>query len=98
MSDAGGRLLLACCRAFVSSQAGGMRARLREVDDWDDLLHTAQEHGLPALLFWTVKSHCPDAIPAKVLTLLRSRFDANVKRALFLTSHLVKLLQRETRN
>ena len=91
-------LLLAACSAGVkqenSSQAGEkdvLRELLRRPVDWTSLLQLAEHHGVMPLLHQAMSTLGPEAPPIG-LSLLKQRFDANLRRTLFLTRELIRIL------
>ena len=59
--------------------------------DWTAVLRVADDHGTSALVYRNC-SALADAIPASVLKSLRERYEENVRRSLFLTRELIRIL------
>jgi hypothetical protein len=85
-------LLLSLQKCSESERAEQIRALTRREIDWPYLIQTSLRHGLMPLLYRNLKSTCPEAIPEPILDQLQKYFLANVKRNLFLTGQLLKLL------
>lgn len=86
-------LLLCCARTCINTEgAERIRALLQDNIDWEYLLHTAHQHGVIPLLYSSLNTICPEAVPNTILDQLQSRFYDNTKRNLFLTRELLKLL------
>jgi hypothetical protein len=60
--------------------------------DWPFLLRTAHQHGVMPLLYRSLSTACPEAVPQTVLAQLRARFQTNARRNVLLTKELLKLL------
>ena len=68
-------LLLQCARTFVDSAAAEqIRALLREDIDWQYLIQAAHAQGVTPLLYLSLHTNCPEAIPKPVLTQLQRYF------------------------
>lgn len=87
------QLLLSCARTNIDSEkAKQIKILLQENIDWDYLIQIARWHGVMPLLYSSLNSICPQAIPSAQLAQLRSYFHTNARRSLFLTSELLKVL------
>ncbi len=84
-----------CCARIHPDAATAARIRVLvgEDLDWERLLDAAPLHGIEPLLYWSLNTTCPEAVPKAVLRRLRRHFYANAGRTLFLTGELLKLLQ-----
>lgn len=60
--------------------------------DWSRLLRTARPHGMMPLLYWHLKTICPELVPPSTLQELRDHFHANSRRNLFLVAELLEIL------
>ncbi len=82
--------LLICCAA--PAETAGRVEQIRRLSgeglDWDYLLGLAEAHALTPLLYWRLKSHRPEAIPAQ----LAERFGSNTRNSVLLTGALLELL------
>lgn len=87
-------LLLCCARTCMDSvRAERIKTLLQEALDWVYLLRTARPHGMLPLLYWSLNTTYPEAVPKATLQQLRHYFYANAGHNLFLTDTLLKLLQ-----
>jgi hypothetical protein len=88
------RLLLDCARTHLDAQRASRIKRLDSKNiDWADLIRMALAHGVMPLVYRTLNSISPDAVPTPTLEELRDHFYANAGRNLFLGKELLKLLQ-----
>jgi hypothetical protein len=86
-------LLLRCARTILSSDAQPpIQTSVSQELDWNFLIETAHHHRILPRLFRYLGAVDPAAIPAAAIQRLRAAFEANVKRNLFLTRELVRLL------
>jgi hypothetical protein len=60
--------------------------------NWSRLLRTAEPHGMMPLLYWQLKTICPESVPPSALQELRDHFHANSRRNLFLVTELLEVL------
>lgn len=88
------KLLLCCARTAIDVEtAERIKHLLRENLNWDYLCETASRHGVMPLLYQSLNTTCPEAVPETILSQLRDDFHANAQRNLFLTGELLKLLK-----
>ena len=86
-------LLLCCSRTRLSdSIKKQIKCLVKQELDWEYLISIATQHAVLPLLFNGLNSTCPEAVPAKTINSLRIYFQLNVRRNLFLTSQLLKIL------
>ena len=86
-------LLLACARTCLDAQrAGWIKSLLSQDIEWPYLLRMARIHGVTPLLYRTLNSTCPDAVPTPILKELRDHFYANAGRNLFLARELLNIV------
>ncbi|HWP47151.1 MAG TPA: nucleotidyltransferase family protein [Candidatus Limnocylindrales bacterium] len=86
-------LLLDCARTHMDPERAERIKRIsQEGLDWDYLLRTALLHRTTPLLYWHLNILCPEVVPKTILDQLRDFFHGNVRRNLFLTGELLKLL------
>lgn len=86
-------LLLACTKLHLdASQAERIRALLHSEVDWEALIRLGQRHRVMPLLYMSLSTACPDAVPAPILDHFKRRFSVNRFHNLFLTRELVTLL------
>jgi hypothetical protein len=87
------RLLLHCARTRLETQrANQIKSLVENGIEWTYLIRMALGHGVMPLLYWTLHSTCPDAVPRAVLEQLQGHFYANAGHNLLLTKELLKLL------
>jgi hypothetical protein len=86
-------LLFCCARTHIDSEiAERIRTLLQQDIDWAYLIQTAAQHGIIPLLYQSLNTTCPEAVPKANLAQLRNYFHTNAQRNLFLTKELLKLL------
>lgn len=87
-------LLICVARVTLGpDKSSRVRALLAEDLDWAYLLRLARGHGLMPLLYWHLKHTCPEAVPEGPLAELRTYFNDNHKRNIYLAGELLKLLR-----
>lgn len=87
------QLLLNCALPHIDTErAERIRALLGEEIDWVYLVRKALQHGVMPLLYRSLSSTYPEAVPGAVLDQLRCHFQANAHSNLLLTGELLKLL------
>ena len=87
------RLLLWAARLPLEGEGPGEPLDLlREALDWPAVLDMGFRHGVAPLLFFRLNSLCASEAPRDVLDRLRSHFDANLRRNLYLAGELYRLL------
>jgi Uncharacterised nucleotidyltransferase len=86
-------ILLLCARTrMVPYQSNRICAGICVDQDFDDLLAAAAGHGLVPLLCYHLEATSSSALPPAWRSRLREEFQNNVKRNLFLTSGLFRVL------
>jgi hypothetical protein len=86
-------LLFCCARTHIDSEiAERIRTLLQQDIDWAYLMQTAVKQGIMPLLYQSLNTTCPEAVPKANLAQLRNYFHTNAQRNLFLTKELLKLL------
>ena len=86
-------LILCCARTRIDAKtAEQMRNLLHKDIDWAYLIKTAGQHGVIPLVYQSLNTICPEAVPSAYLTQLREHFLFNAQHALILTGELLKLL------
>jgi hypothetical protein len=86
-------LLLCCARTCIDPEtAEQIRTLLQENIDWVYLIQTAAQHGVIPLLYHSLNTTCPKAVPKAILSQLRDYFHSNASYNLLLTSELLKLV------
>ena len=88
------RLLLCCAQAYHDTPSVERLAPLLQADlDWTSLLRMALRHRILPLLYRSLHTACPDAVPQTIRTELHHHFHANAQRNLFLAGTLLQLLR-----
>jgi len=77
-------LLLCISPAKTLLRSARLRELLNQNLDWKYLEDLADSHGLPALLYWKIKSAAPDSVPPSIT----DKFQQNMRNCLLLTSEL----------
>jgi len=86
-------LLFCCTRTHIDSEiAERIRTLLQQNIDWAYLIQTAAQHGVMPLLYQSLNTTCPKAVPKTNLAQLRDYFHSNAFHNLFLTKELLKIL------
>ena len=87
-------LLLCCARTTMDADsAARIRSLLRDDIDWSALLRHALRHGVMPLLYRSLSSTCPDAVPKFFLEQLRDSFYANAAHNTLFARELLSLLR-----
>src|SRR5262245_12619263 len=87
------QLLLDCARTCLDiKRANRIKTLVSKDIEWVSLLRAARGHGMMPLLYRSLNSTCPKAMPKPILEELREHFYANAGRNLFLAKELTKLL------
>lgn len=87
-------LLLCCARISTdAARAELINPLLQKGIDWQYLIRTAQAHGVIPLLYRSLHSSCPEAVPQNILDQLQRHFHANAFHNLFLFRELLKVLR-----
>jgi hypothetical protein len=88
------QLLLQCARAATTPDtAAEIIALIGKDIDWDSILRMAFRHRLTPLVYWQLHATCPEVVPKPVLDQLRELYQANARRNVSLTIHLLKILE-----
>jgi hypothetical protein len=66
--------------------------QLKQEIDWTNLIAMAEKHRVLPLLYHSLKTVCPQGIPAEISNKLRLRFYDNARNNLILTNELLRLL------
>jgi hypothetical protein len=86
-------LLLCCARAHIdTTTAERIRMLLQKESDWAGLIESSVYHGVMPLLYQSLKTTCPEAVPKTSLAQLQFYFHTSKLHNQFLTSELLKLL------
>lgn len=88
-------LLLQCARTTVNAApADTLRLLLQEPLEWSTVIRVAGQQGMLPLLYNSLQSLCPDAVPDPILSQLRQQFLVTARRNTHLTHVLLDILQR----
>jgi len=86
------RLLLCCARMQIDADtARQINVLLKESIDWDALLQLAVAHDVAALLYRTLESVSPSAMPPAVRAHLKRQMQVDIQGNLALTKELVRV-------
>ncbi|MFP4099387.1 nucleotidyltransferase domain-containing protein [Coleofasciculus sp.] len=86
-------LLLCCSRTQMdATTAKSIKTLVESNINWAHLIQMADRHGVLPLLYQSLNSTCPEAVPQTILNQLRLRFQTNALYTLFLSEELIKLL------
>lgn len=92
-------LLLCCARTHIDTTIEKrIKILLQQEIDWSYLIQTSAHHGVIPLLYRSLNTTCPEAVPESILSQLRNFFHTNAQHNLFLTQELLKLLNLLTEN
>lgn len=86
-------LLFCCARTKIDP---GIAERIRSLSrmhvDWTRVLQMSVSQGVMPLVYRTLSTTCPEAVPEPTLCQLRDQYHANALRNLLLTRELLRLL------
>jgi hypothetical protein len=86
-------LLFCCARTHIDSEiAERIRTLLQQDIGRAYLIQAAVQHGIIPLLYQSLNTTCPEAVPKANLAQLQNYFHTNAQRNLFLTNEQLKLL------
>lgn len=86
-------VLLICARTQMgSANSERLKVLLQEDIDWPELIRMATQHGVMPLLYWSLNTTYPEAVPKVTLAKLRNDFHLQARRSLLLSGELVRLL------
>ena len=83
--------MLAASSPERDSDLDGIQFLLQQPLDWQELLRLADQHGVTSLLYQTL-APLPDAAPVAALAELRNSYETNIRKSLFLTRELLRIL------
>lgn len=87
-------LLLCCARLQIDLEtAERIKTLIQQGIDWAYLTQTAAQHGIMPLLYRSLSTTCPEAVPQAILSQMRNQFHSNTLHNLFLTKGLLDLLE-----
>lgn len=86
-------LLLCCARTCINPQSTDrLKTLLQGRIDWTYVIWAALSHQMMPLVFWGLSTTYPETVPKLIFNQLRDHFNAIVRRNLFLTGELLKIL------
>lgn len=85
-------LLLCCARTCIDSERAQRLKLLQKDIDWAYVIRVASRNRVMPLLYWSLNTTCPEAVPQTTLDQLRNHFHANARSNLVLTRELLRLL------
>lgn len=89
------QLLLYCARMRLDAdRAERMKKLVGGELNWEYLLAAAAEHGVTPLLYRQLTAVCPADVPPSWMEQLQERYRRNTIRVLYLTTELLKILDR----
>ncbi|WP_446389414.1 nucleotidyltransferase family protein [Coleofasciculus sp. B1-GNL1-01] len=84
-------LLLCCSRTQINTTtAKSIKTLVESNINWAHLIQMADRQGVLPLLYQSLNSTCPEAVPQTLLNQLRLRFQTNALYTLFLSEKLIK--------
>jgi Uncharacterised nucleotidyltransferase len=87
-------LLLCCARKHIDAETAAQIHNLLSYKlDWQRLCQIADYHAVTPLLYWNLKTVCPEKIPTEILQVLREFFHLNSQRNMIFVRELIGLLQ-----
>jgi hypothetical protein len=88
------QVLLCCARTRIDpATSGRIRGLLQQDIEWDCLIRAALNHGVLPLLYRSLLTTCPHAVPAASMGVLRQQHHANACHNLRLAEELARLLE-----
>ncbi len=86
-------LILCCAQLPISSKTvDRIKDILKSRLNWDYLFMLAYKNNITSLFYWQINTIYPEAFPQNILNKFQHIFHTNVKRNIFLTKELLKLL------
>jgi hypothetical protein len=87
-------LVLRCVQSYIDPcESKHIEDMVSQDIDWEKVIQTAVEHRVMPLLYQSLYTFCPKAVPKIILHRLQELFRLNATRNLFLVSELLKLLK-----
>ncbi|MGA7933574.1 MAG: nucleotidyltransferase family protein, partial [Kovacikia sp.] len=88
------KLLLCCARTHIDRETSErIKILLSKNLNWQYLFQIAQHHAITPLLYWNLKTVCPETVPPDRLQKLRDFFHFNSQRNLIFAQELIGLMQ-----
>jgi hypothetical protein len=66
--------LLLCCASVDPEKGPKLEALISKGVAWNLVIEQGHRHGILPLLYWSLKSHCPDKVPDPTVKELREFF------------------------
>jgi Uncharacterised nucleotidyltransferase len=85
-------LLLRCCAQRWGQNSGKKTETLSQHCDWKRFISLAEYHGVIPLVYESFAS-CPERLPVRHLAVLRSKYEESVRKSLWFTSELIRILK-----
>jgi hypothetical protein len=88
------RLLLYCTRSYFDAQlADEVHGLAHEAIDWPQILELSQKHGVLPLVYKSLSSFAPKAVPEDILAELRRQVQVSIGFNIYMTKTLCQLLK-----
>ena len=84
--------LLICCAGVDPEKGPKLEALISKGVDWNLVIEQGQRHGILPLLYWSLKTHCPDKVPDPIMKQLGDFFQVNARKNLLAISELLGIL------
>jgi hypothetical protein len=84
--------LLICCAGVDPEKGPKLVAMISTGIEWNLVLEQGHRHEILPLLYWSLKTHCPDKVPDPIMKELGEFFQANARKNLFAISELLRIL------
>jgi hypothetical protein len=75
--------LLICCASVDPKKGSKLEALISKGADWNLVIEQGHRHDILPLLFWSLKTHCPDKAPDPTMKELGEFFQAKALNNLF---------------
>jgi hypothetical protein len=84
--------LLICCASVAPGKGPKLEALISKGVDWTLVIAQGHRHDILPLLYWSLKTHCPDKVPDPIRKELGEFFQANARKNLFTISELLRIV------
>ena len=78
--------LLICCAGVDPEKGPKLGALISQGVVWNLVIEQGHRHDILPLLYWSLKTHCPDKVPDPIMKKLREFFQAKARKNLFAIS------------
>ena len=75
--------LLICCAGVDPEKGPKLEALISRRVDWNLTIEQGHRHDILPLIYWSLKTHCPDKLPDPIMKELGEFFQANARKNLF---------------